>query len=201
MIQKSRTWEGLKALQSFYMTKNMLSDDAFDKVLDTARYSLRKDESQDKTEVLQRCMIAMMAEQYIAEWTDGWVSGGNEDHDNPYSFAFDVMSEEGVRIEVKTHQSDSKWIGVTTGYNGPYPHGYGINLGPFLDHRIADLIIILDVVEEVPGRFLFTPKMMAGPQAFRTDTGLVKKSNYENGGYYLLTCNPENYPFHQFTSQ
>lgn len=197
MIQKSKTWEHLKKMPSFLYTKEDLTPESLQKIVDTTRYSLRKDPGQDREQVMQRCMVATMAEQAIAKWTSGFLCGGDEDYDNPYSFAFDVVSKEGVRIEVKTHQSGSKWISVHTGHQGDYPHGYGINLGPFMQHKLADLMIMLDVKETLKG-YRFKPKFLAGPGAFVPESGLVQKS--QGDGWYLRSCSEEKFPYHRFTS-
>lgn len=201
MIQKTDTWGRLAALSTKRMVAQDLTKNSLYKVRDTTDYSMRQDPTQDKQQVLHRCKIAIMAEQLVADTVFGYLPSGNENHENPWSFAYDVVAKDGVRIEVKTHQAKSKWINVNTGPFGQYPGTQGINLGPFLDHRLADIIIIFDTKPDSTGAVLLTPKIMAGPQAFRTDAGLVQKSNYDNGGYYLRTCNPENYPFHQFTKQ
>ncbi|AHY25251.1 DenB-like DNA endonuclease IV [Pectobacterium bacteriophage PM2] len=201
MITSSDTWALLKSLKPLIMSHSDLNDVFKAKARSTTRYSLGLDESQDSRNAMRRNSIAMLAEQLVAEKVFGYAPTGNENTDNPYSFAFDIVAKDGVRIEVKTHQAKSKWISVNTGNRGAYPATYpGINLGPFLDHRLADVIIIFDTKEVAPGSFLFTPKIIAGPQAFRTDSGLVQKSQY-NDGYYIRTCNPENWPFYQFTKQ
>lgn len=200
MIQNSETWKWLaKNAYPLTLSQGNLSYDARRKVTDTARYSLDKDPSQNEQDVVLRCMLATLAEQTIEGWTDGRMLGGRENYDNPFSFAFDVISNEGVRIEVKTHQSNSKWISVTTGYEGDYPHGYGINLGPFMQHGIADMMFMFDVTEQSKGVYLFTPKFMAGPKAFAPASGLVQKS--QGDGWYLRSCSQEEYPYHRFTSR
>lgn len=196
MIRNSNTWKRLERLQPFTMMVKDLTPQSKEKVKDTTRYSLRKDPSQDEREVLRRCTIATLAEQYVAQEALGWVLGGEEDYDNPYSFAYDVVSREGVRIEVKTHQSKAKWISVHTGAEGDYPNGYGINLGPFLDHRLADMMVMLDTKEINGGIYQFTPKFLAGVKAFHPDSGFVQKSQGE--GWYLRSCS-DGYPYYRFT--
>lgn len=200
MIQKTDTWRLLSLLSTTRMVAQDLTKNSLVKVRDTTEYSMRQDPTQNKQQVQQRCKIAIMAEQLVANAVHGYLPSGNENHENPWSFAYDVVAKDGVRIEVKTHQAKSKWIDVNTGMYGAYPGTKGINLGPFLDHRLADLIIIFDTKQDSTGAVLLTPKIMAGPQAFRTDSGLVQKSQY-NDGYYIRTCNPENWPFYQFTKQ
>lgn len=195
MIQNSKTWSQLTALRMVYLPYSWLDKAGLDKARDTTKYSLRKDDSQNAEEVATRCLIATMAEKYIADVTGGFMLGGEEDYSNPYSFAFDVVSGEGVRIEVKTHQSDSKWISVHTGQDGYYPNGYGINLGPFMDHRVADVLVMFDVKATYGGIELL-PKFIAGPSAFDPESGFVQKSRGD--GWYLRSCSKE-YPYHRFT--
>lgn len=201
MIRNSETYKRLQKLKPFVLTKEHLSTQGAFKVKDTIKYSLTKDPTQDRSEVAKRCLIAILAEQYVSEQVFGFMPSGDEDYQNAFSFAYDVVAKDGVRIEVKTHQAKSKWINVTTGNTGYYPtQTQGINLGPLLDHKLADLIIIFDAYEETPCRYLFTPKVLAGRLAFEPETGLVQKSKYESGGFYLKTCDPEKYPYWQFTS-
>ncbi|ULA52512.1 endonuclease [Enterobacter phage vB-EclM_KMB19] len=173
----------LKALKSFYRACSDLTPEDRVKIKSTDAYSLRQDPDQDKTDVINRCAIAQLAEKAVADWMDGYVAGGQENHDDPYTYAWDVLAHPrfcGLRVEVKTHQSDSKWISVTTGYSGDYPGGSGINLGPFLTHRVADCIIILDVVESGPSVYQFTLKFAGDHEDLKS---VVRKSNYQ--GWYL----------------
>lgn len=173
----------LKALKTFTRSFNSLTSSDRVKIKDTAAYSMRQDPDQDKAAVNKRCAIAQLAERTVADWMDGYVAGGQENHDDPYTYAWDVLAHPrfcGLRIEVKTHQSDSKWISVTTGYSGDYPGGSGINLGPFLTHRVADCIIILDVVESSSGVYQFTLKFAGDHEDLKS---VVRKSNYQ--GWYL----------------
>lgn len=202
MVSKTDSWALLKRLSTIRMTSQQMTRLAKDKARSTAEYSLEKDPTQNKDDVLRRNLIAMMAEQIVAETVHGWMPTGREDYENPFSFAYDVVAKDGVRIEVKTHQSDSKWITVNTGKGGEYPSkSYGINLGPFLGHKLADLIIIFDSKQDETGAVLFTPKFIAGRDAFVKDSGLVVKSQYNDGWY--LSSRPydmENFNFYQFTS-
>ncbi|ARB05777.1 hypothetical protein fHeYen901_4 [Yersinia phage fHe-Yen9-01] len=172
------------------------------KVVDTHKYSLSQDESQDSSEVLTRCIKAILAEQYIAKEVDGTVAGGNEDHNDPWSYAFDVVASgeySGLRIEVKTHQSNAKSISCHTGYSGDYQHGSGLNLGPFLNHKIADCMIILNCTEVRSGVYRFVPVILAASDAFNPKTGLVRKSNFS--GWYIQPKIPDtNINYYQFTS-
>ncbi|AEO97180.1 DNA endonuclease IV [Salmonella phage vB_SenM-AKM_NP4] len=174
----------LKKLPTFIRGKNDLTPEDRVKIKDTVNYTMSKDPGQDKEAAVKRCMIAQLAEKAVAEWVNGYVMHGQENHDDPYTFAWDVLAHPrycGLRIEVKTHQSESKWISVTTGYSGNFPYGYGVNLGPFLNHQVADCIIILDVVENLTGGFEFTPVFVGDPEDTKK---IVKRSKYE--GWYLM---------------
>lgn len=203
MIRNSDTWALLQRLNPTIMSTRHMTNLAKEKAHDTARYSLEQDPNQNSQDVLRRCLVAMMAEQIVAKAVHGFMPTGRENHDNPWSFAYDVVAKDGVRIEVKTHQTKSKYITVNTGMSGDYPaKSPGINLGPFLRHKLADLIIIFDTKQDETGSVLFTPKFLAGRDAFTKESGLVIRSNF-NDGYYLSSrpYDMENYNFHQFTQQ
>lgn len=199
MVSMSLTWKQLLNLKPIDLTVEDLSSENKIKASNTARNSLKLDESQNRRAVLKRCVIATLAEQMIALATAGRVMDSEFDKTNPFSYAFDVISEEGVRIEVKTHQSDSRWINVHTKGRYPYPHGSGIDLDGFLTYRLSDLIIILETDEVSPGVYRFTPRMMGDQTAFLPGSGLVQESKYENGGWYLRSCSEEEYQFKRFT--
>lgn len=173
-------------LQPFKMGIKDLSQDSLDKAKDTAIYSLGLNPDQDKKQALLRCIVAQMAEQKVADHIQGWVNHGIEDVQDPITFAYDVLAPveySGLRIEVKTHQSDAKWISVSTGANGKYAvqnqNDRGVNIGPFLDHQISDLIIFIDT-KKINGKYLFTPKLLCDRMGLME---CVKKSNFK--GYYI----------------
>ncbi|BAQ23248.1 DNA endonuclease IV [Edwardsiella phage PEi26] len=203
MIRNSDTWALLQRLEPTKMTSKYMTPLAKEKARETSHYSLRQDPSQNEQDVLRRNLVAMMAEQIVMNAVHGFMPTGRENHENPWSFAYDVVGKDGVRIEVKTHQTDSKYITVNTGMSGDYPAtSWGINLGPFLGHKLADLIIIFDTKQDATGATLFTPKYLAGRDAFVKDSGLVIKSQYNDGWY--LSSRPyhmEDFNFHQFTQQ
>ena len=173
----------LKSLPTFTRSKNDLTGEDKVKIKGTVQYSMKKDPDQDLEQVKRRCTIAQMAERAVATWVDGYVANMEADYEDPLTFAWDVLAHpkySGLRIEVKTHQSDAKWISVTTGYSGDYPYGSGVNLGPFLTHRVADCIIILDVEESSPEVFSFTLKFVGDQEDLKK---VVRRSNYT--GWYL----------------
>lgn len=173
----------LSQVPTFTLSKNDLTSEMKVKISDTVRYSLTQNPDQSKEEVVKRCMIAVYAEYFVANWMNGYVNRGQEDVNDPYTYAWDVLAHpmySGLRIEVKTHQTDSRWISVTTGYGGDYPGGSGINLGPILNHQVADCIIIFKTTEVSPGVFQYTLKFSGDREDLKK---LVRKSNYS--GWYL----------------
>lgn len=175
----------LKNLPTFILSNEFLTSEMKVKIADTARYSLKQDPGQIKEDVVRRCKVAVFAEYVVANWLDGYVNKGIEDVEDPYTYAWDVLAHPkycGIRVEVKTHQIDSKWISVTTGYSGDYPGGNGINIGPFLNHRVADCIIILDAKETSPDVFSYSIKFVGDHEDLKK---IVRKSNY-NGWYLQL---------------
>lgn len=203
MIRNSDSWALLQRLSPTYMKPDDIKPHVLTKIKDTIRYSLEQDPNQNREDVARRCRTALMAEQIVAEAVHGFLPTGRENHDNPWSWAYDVVAKDGVRIEVKTHQGNSKYITVNTGMSGDYPaKSRGINLGPFLGHKLSDLIIVFDTKQDSTGAILFTPKFIAGRDAFVKDSGLVIKSQY-NDGYYLSSrpYDMEDFNFHQFTQQ
>lgn len=177
----------LSQIESFIMSKADLTVESIEKIKDTVRYTMNRDPSQDSQQVIRRCMIAQMAEQYVAEYVKGHVAQMDAKYEDPYTWAWDVLAHpeySGLRIEVKTHQSNAKWIQVSTGSTGRYPvhgDGRGINIGPFLDHNVADVLIMFDV-NEINEKYEFTPVLLCDSIAL-TNTDLVKRSQYQ--GYYL----------------
>lgn len=173
----------LLQIPTFTLRMSDISSEMKVKIKNTIDYSMEKDPSQDRKEVARRCLIATYAEYFVADWLDGYVNRGLEDTDDPYTYAWDVLAHPrycGLRVEVKTHQTDSRWISVTTGYSGDYPYGFGINLGPILNHKVADCIIIFDAKEVSSGVIEYTLKFAGDREDLRK---IVRKSNYN--GWYL----------------
>lgn len=171
-----------------------LSEESKQKVKDTIMYSLSQNPKQHRPSVLIRCVIAQLAEQYVAEWMNGWCNHGNEDLSDPLSYGFDVLSNikyTGLRIEVKTHQSNSKYISVNTQTAEPFKGTTGLNLRPFLGLNVSDAMIIFDVSEsqEHPGSWIFKPVIVTDPKSL-LKPGVILKSNFD--GYYLNNRQPEN---------
>lgn len=185
-------FERLKTLKPWFSTSLDLTPETKQKVKDTSEYSLSQDPTQEVKTVVQRNIIAMLAEQKIAQFMDGMINSGDEDTDYPITFAYDVLCPikyNGMRIEVKTTMSD-KWISVSTGDKGPYAGHTGINLGPFIEHKVADVMIIIKV-KEVHGHYKFEPFMLCQQGAFNKET--VKKSNFEGWYLDLKSSNPNVY--------
>lgn len=170
-------------MPTFTLQTSDLTSEMKTKIKDTVRYTMGKDPSQNLEDAVKRCRAAVYAEYKVADWLNGYVNAGQEDTDDPYTYAWDVLAHPmycGLRVEVKTHQTDSRWISVTTGYSGNFPGGSGINLGPILNHKVADCIIIFDTKEVSPGVLEYTLKFSGDRESL---TKIVRKSNYS--GWYL----------------
>lgn len=184
MLQTNPGFLRLAEFEKFDMRKADLSAESIEKIKDTVRYTMTRDPDQNLTDVLKRCMIAQMAEQQVATHVEGNFGTLDAVYDDPYTWAYDVLAHikySGIRIEVKTHQSGSKWIQVNTRNRPPYPATSGINIGPMLEHGVADLLIIFDVKEN-NDVYTFTPVLLCDKIAL-TNTDLIKKSNFQ--GYYI----------------
>ncbi|WP_220022993.1 hypothetical protein [Klebsiella variicola] len=188
----NKALQRLNQLRTFTLDLNKLRGEAKVKIIDTARYSLDIDPSQDRIDVLKRCRIAIPAEYVVADFLDGYVNDQVVDHNNndPYEWAWDVLAHpyyQGVRVEVKTHfvhdrANHKPWINVTTGKDGPFPDGSGINLGPIFKHKVADCIIIF-VAEEVSQNVIRYTPMFAGGIDHLME--VVKPSRVGAGGYIM----------------
>lgn len=173
--------EHLKSFEDFTMKYENLNHSSKEKVKSTIKYTLSKNPIQNKKHVAKRCLIATLAEQKVAEHMNGRVMDSEVDFDDPYSFAFDVLSSHeyhGARIEVKTHQSDSKWINVNLDLENKSNF---MNLYPFLNYGVADFIIIFRSHEPSKGLYMFEPCFI-GTQA--DITSVINKSMY-NDQFYL----------------
>ncbi|BBC78340.1 DenB-like DNA endonuclease IV [Escherichia phage EcS1] len=162
------------------------------KIKDTVRYSMSQDPEQDLEEVTDRCIPAIIAERYVADHLDGYINHGGENLKDPYTYAYDVLAHpkySGLRVEVKTSMlnperiGQKQWVGCTTGQFGRYPGGYGINLGPFIEFSVSDVIIIFRVEKMGPGAYRLIPYVLADKMAFKKEAGLVAKSNFT--GWYI----------------
>lgn len=179
-------WLRLAEMKPFEMKTSDLTSEMKVALKDTVTYSMRMSPDQLYEECVEKCLIAIMSEYAVADWLEGYVNKGIEDLKDPYTYAFDVVAHpkyNALRIEVKTHQSGSKWIGVTTGYKGEYPNGTGINLGPFINFPVADLIIVFKTAKKSPGCYTFIPWLLADKYSFHKNSGVVAKSNFD--GWYL----------------
>lgn len=168
-----------------FTVKDLSSEDKV-KVKDTINYSLSQNPNQTREEVREKCWIAVASERMIADHFDGYINSGIENLKDPHTYAYDVLCHprfSGLRVEVKTHQSGSKWISCSSGAYGLYPGNTGINLGPFLEFAVSDLIIILKADKVSPGAVRLTPFICADKNAFNKKSGLVVKSNHT--GWYI----------------
>lgn len=157
-----------------------------DKIKWTTQYSLLDNPNQVKVQVIRRCYLAIVAEYELSLHLNGQMNCLTVNMEDPFTYTYDVIGgqEYGFpRIEVKTHQSGSKWIQVTTGKNGSFRSDSGINVAHFVsDKSKADFIAIYNVekLKELGYRYSLA---YAGD---KTDfISRVKKSHYD--GYYLNT--------------
>ena len=180
-------------IKEIRMRSTDLSQESKTKVKDTILYSLTQNPKQHRPSVLERCVIAQLAEQYVAEWMNGWCNHGNEDLSDPLSYGFDVLANieySGLRIEVKTHQSNSKYISVHTQNQEPFKGTTGLNLRPFIGLRVSDVMIIFDVkADDAGSAWLFKPVIIATPKAI-CSKDVVLKSNFD--GWYINQNEQEN---------
>lgn len=179
-------WQRLLELTETSFSLDQLTPELKVKIKDTVLYSMRQSPDQDPKECIKKCAIAVYAEYYVAHHMAGYVNRGIEELDDPYTYAYDVLSHpkySGLRIEVKTHQTDSRWVSVTTGAYGIYPGGQGINLGPFLAFPVSDIIVILKSEETSPGVIRLTPWLLSDKESFSQGTDVVLKSKFD--GWYL----------------
>ncbi|QPB12343.1 hypothetical protein [Providencia phage PSTCR6] len=186
MVKTNKAFLHLCELKPFSMEFNRRF---LDKARSTIEYAKSMDPSRDVKDIIDVTIPAIMAEYYIAEYMDGTVNEGEENLEDPMTYGFDVLSGakyNGARIEVKCSFS-GKWINVC---GGVYGGTKGINLGTFLTHQIADLIIILSVSKKSKGAYKFTPRVISDHEAFIPEHNFVLKSKY-NDSYYL---NTKNYP-------
>lgn len=158
-----------------------LCPSSIDKIKSTINYSLQSNPKQNINHVRKRCTIATMAEQQVAYHMSGQVMDSSIDYNDPFSFAFDVLSSHiyhGARIEVKTHQSDARWINVNIDKKNE--SGF-MNLYPLLNYSVADYITVFRSSEIKSGTFSFTNMFTGTPHHLAP---LIKKSQY-NQYYYL----------------
>ena len=110
-----KTISKLSSISSFNSSDIILNQTSIDKINSTVAYSLSKNPERDYNSALKRCTIAQTAEQKVAEILNGYNTNFDIDYDDPYTYSFDVLAGfefYNTRIEVKTHQSNSRWITV-----------------------------------------------------------------------------------------
>lgn len=154
-------------LKPFIMDASVhMNQDTRLKMLDTIKYVMTTYPDRDPEQVKFVSMVSLMAEQYVASYTNGTCGDADENLDDPYTYAFDVAlpsKYQGLRVEVKCSLS-GKWINVKD--HNDYPSRQGINLYSFRHHHVADCIIIFSVLELSPGVFEYTPKVLTTREAF-----------------------------------
>lgn len=183
-MKHNKAFVHLSNIPKRVMNLSDLSDESKRKIIDTVNYAMDANGETDRTVVLLRCTLAQMAEQYVAEWMEGHVMHGEEDTSDPWTYAFDVLAGPkyyGMRIEVKTHQSDSQYISVHTGHTGPFKGTTGLNIRPFLEQPQADLIIVFNV-KRVDGGWELKPFVLTDRDSLLYES-VVVPSKFD--GWYL----------------
>lgn len=187
-------WLRLAQLPETRLRSTDLTIESRQKVIDTAKYSLSQNPDQKKEIVVERCVIAQLAEQFVAEWMEGWCNHGSEDTSDPLSYGYDVLSNIkycGLRIEVKTHQSESAYISVNTGHVGPFKGSKGLHVRPFLELGVADVMIVISTTkDQSSGGWIFTPKVMMDPIALNNPR-VTQVSRFDDGYFLKLGFIPE----------
>lgn len=180
-------WLRLTQLPETRLRTTDLTSESRQKVIDTVKYSLSQNPNQQKELVIERCVIAQLAEQLVAEWMEGWCNHGSEDTSDPFSYGYDVLSNIkycGLRIEVKTHQSSSSYISVNTGPVGPLKGSKGLHVRPFLELGVADVMIVMSTTKDtLTGGWIFKPKVVMDPVAL-ANPNITQASQYDDG-YFL----------------
>lgn len=170
----------LSQLSMFSMDHIELTAESRNKIDTTVLYSMNRDPNQNINHVTNRCIIATMAEQKVASHMLGYVMNGTVDFSDPLSYAYDVLSGieyHGARIEVKTHQSNARWISVnldernTTGF---------MNLFHFLNYEAADYITIFNSLPLTTTSYNFKTAFVGTRADIKK---VIRKSNYN--GWYL----------------
>lgn len=169
----------LQSLNNFTMSPLDLSEPSIKKVNSTIRYTMNTNPHQNIEHARLRCVIAQMAEQKTANHMNGDFMDCDVNFDDPFTYAFDVLSGieyYGTRIEVKTHQSNAKWIAV----NIEKKNEWGmINLHHFLSIDVADYIAIYDS-KRADSSVNFKTVFMGTREQLKP---LIRKSNFK--GWYL----------------
>lgn len=183
-MKQNKAFKRLASIPSTIMTMADLTPESKAKIKDTVKYAMEANNESDLSSVVTRCMIAQLAEQYVAEWMEGEVMHGDEDLNDPWTYAFDVVSGPkyyGMRLEVKTHQSESNYITINTGHAEPFKGKSGLNLRPFIEHKCADLIIIFNTKTTSSG-VLIEPVLLSDRDSLIAP-GVIVKSKFD--GYYI----------------
>lgn len=181
---KNKAFNRLACIEPRHMKISDLTPESKRKVVDTTKYSMDSSGAEYDKSILERCVVAQLAEQYVAEWMEGVCMHGEEDLNDPWTYAFDVLSSHkyyGTRIEVKTHQSGSNYITVNTGHVPPFKGTAGINLRPFIEQKVADLIIFFNT-RMIDGGWLIEPFLVSDRDSLVSKEVIVK-SKYD--GYYI----------------
>lgn len=153
----------------------IISEDSITKIKDTVNYSMNKDGSQNKIDVIKRCKVAILAEQITSELLDGSIVNNEINYDDPFTFAYDVCAgscHHYGRVEVKASQSSNDWITINISKENI---SNSINLYHFLEYDVADMIVIYKFYNGI-----YSTKYVGDKKDIKR---YIKKSNFN--GWYL----------------
>lgn len=171
----------LKLLTDFNMSFDDMNEISREKVKDTLKYSISKNEKQNKSNAAKRIAIATLAEQMVAQHMNGNIANFEIDYNDPFTYAYDVVAGHeyhNIRIEVKTHQKDNDWINVNLELENV--KGY-LNVHHFLKYDVADYIIIFRSEKNDDGSYHFKTEFIGNKDDL---TSVITRSCY-NREYYL----------------
>lgn len=158
------------------------SEETKSKIIDTAKYALECDPTRDKQQLIRVTSASLLAEQFVAQHMEGSSYSGVEDIDDPWTYAFDVLSHikyQGLRIEVKCAFS-KRWVNIRS---TNHPSNEGINLDAFLASNVADVIIIFLTQENEPGVFSYVPAFVMGREVFSQYPNIIKRGRDQKSWY------------------
>lgn len=172
----------LTEIGQFNMSLKDASDETRIKIIDTAKYALECDPTRDRQQLIHVTTASLLAEQYVASHMEGSSYSGVEDINDPFTFAFDVLSHikyQGLRIEVKCAFSN-KWVNIRS---SNHPSNEGISLDAFLASNVADVMIIFLTQENQSGVFTYRPGFVIGRDVFTQYPDLIKRGRDRKSWY------------------
>lgn len=183
----------LKDIGPFSMSLKDATPETIEKIKDTVRYVMRTYPERDLKQVLRVTTASLLAEQKVAKHMEGQYYSGEENLDEPFTYAFDVLSNikyQGLRLEVKCSFS-GKWINVR---DRTRPSHTGINLDSFYMHEVADLLVVFRTIETETNTFYYDLGVICTREMLAPSAGLVHKG--QKGTWYMhKSFNDNDAPF------